>query len=137
MLLLVALKALAGDPALGERQPPELNAEAPALPTLDAVEHPVTFLVPHHFARAAARERIRQLLAYWHARFGITSQWNGDRVFMSGSIFGVDIRALLDVSDSCVRGTAADPGWLWRSPGTSYVEPKLKKYLHPTYDEPD
>jgi hypothetical protein len=47
------------------------------------------------------------------------------------------VYALLEVTDSCVQAQATDPGLVWRGTGVSYVERKLKKYLHPTYDEPD
>jgi hypothetical protein len=98
---------------------------------------PLTLEVPHPFGRAFAHERIVQLLNYWHARFGVSSQWRGDQVFITGEVFGVVVKALLEITDSCVQAVANDPGLVWRGTGVSYVERKLKKYLHPTYDEPE
>jgi hypothetical protein len=107
------------------------------LEQMKAVEKRVLSLkVNHRFARADARDRVSQLLAYWHRRFGLTSQWRGDWVRMHGTVFGIAIDGLLEVTDSCVQGFASDPGLLWRSLGISYVESKLRKYLHPTYGEP-
>jgi hypothetical protein len=99
--------------------------------------HALILRVVHTFSRATARERVMQLLDYWRERFGVRSEWRGDRVFMSGSVAGVDIQARLDVTDSSVEGVASDPGWVWRSSGTAYVERKLRKYLSPSYDDPD
>jgi hypothetical protein len=92
--------------------------------------------VPHHFERAVARERVSQLLAYWNDRFSVKNEWHGDRVFVSGSVFGVEIKALFEVSDDDVACRSKDPGTLWRAKGVHYVENKLRKYLHPTYEEP-
>ena len=39
-------------------------------------------------------------------------------------------------AESGVTGFARDPGWPVRSQVLKYVDRKLKKYMHPTYDEP-
>ncbi len=92
--------------------------------------------VAHTYLRAEVIERLGYLFAYWKKRFNITSEWRGDRVFLSGAIYGVKIEALFAVSESSVTGFARDPGWPWRSQVVGYVDRKLKKYLHPTYDDP-
>lgn len=99
-------------------------------------EHRLSLSVPHHYAHAEVVERLGYLFDYWKKRFNISSQWRGDRVYLSGSIYGIKIEALFDVSDSQVVGVARDPGWPWRGKVVAYVDAKLKKYLHPTYDEP-
>lgn len=117
--------------------------EASALPgpPFDAplesdLENTIGLTVPHGFSQAEAQVRVSQLLAYWGERFGVTSVWRGDRVCLSGSILGKDIEAIFLVTGRGVRATAKDPGWPWRGRIRSYVDGKLKKYLHPTYEEP-
>jgi hypothetical protein len=99
-------------------------------------DNAISLEVPHPFARAAARERVSQLLQFWREAYGVVSEWRGDRVFMHGHVHGVSIHALFDVSDGVVFAVARDPGWFWRARAQSYVEWMLRKYLHPTYQEP-
>ena len=66
----------------------------------------------------------------------IVSEWRGDRVFLSGSVYGIKIEALFAIDGAHVTAFATDPGWPWRGQVTNYVDRKLKKYMHPTYDEP-
>ncbi len=91
--------------------------------------------VEHQFSRDTARTRITQLLQYWGERFGVQSRWVGDRVRLSGQIFGMTIDAAFDVTDHNVVAVARDPGFIWRGQTENYVERKLKKYLHPEYAE--
>lgn len=92
--------------------------------------------VGHHFALAQVVERVGFLLAYWKKRFDIASEWRGNRVFLSGKVYGIKVEAVFEVSATAVSGFAKDPGWPWRGQISAYVDAKLKKYLHPTYDEP-
>ncbi len=92
--------------------------------------------VAHAFAKSEVIERLGYLLAYWKKRFNITSTWRGDRVFLSGSVYGIKVQALIQIDAKGVNAFASDPGWPWRGQIVSYVDQKLKKYLHPTYDEP-
>ncbi len=96
----------------------------------------ISVSVAHHFARAEALERLGYLLDYWKRAFDIRSEWRGNRVFLSGSIFGLRVRAELSVTEDSVVAVAADPGWPWRGRAEGYVTGKLKKYMHPTYDDP-
>jgi hypothetical protein len=92
--------------------------------------------VAHAFDRAEARERIGYLLDYWARRFGVKREWRGDRVFLTGSVWGVEIKAIFRVDEKAVLAMAWDPGTAFASAAQHYVRKKLKKYLHPTYDEP-
>lgn len=96
----------------------------------------ITLEVTHTFPRASARERVGFLINYWNKRFGVKAEWHGDRVFLTGRVFAMEIRARFDVSDTSVTGIAADPGWFWRGKAQAYVTKKLKKYLHPDYADP-
>jgi len=96
----------------------------------------ISLEVPHAFERPAARERVMQLLQFWRQAYGVVSEWRGDLVSIHGRVHGVAIHALFEVSDSAVFAVARDPGWFWRAHAHSYVERMLKKYLHPTYQEP-
>jgi hypothetical protein len=139
LALLVTTVAWADGPRDATPRP-----EAPTPPPTSASSiEPFTFSgntislkVSHNFARALARERLGFLFDYWRQRFGVEIDWRGDRAFVSGRVFGVEIRARFDVSDTAVTGVAADPGWLWRGKAESYVTQKLRKYLHPHYADP-
>ena len=130
--LVVTLSALAraespSDPATPQEGDPFSIAEDDRL----------TISVPHSFTTTSiVVERLGYLLSYWKKRFNIASEWHGNRVFLSGSIYGIKIQALFAVTDSGVTGFARDPGWPWRSQVLKYVDKKLKKYMHPTYDDP-
>lgn len=101
-----------------------------------AGERRLTLSVAHTFAKNEVVERIGYLLAYWKKRFNISSLWRGNRVFLSGSVYGVQVEALFEIDEHGVNAFAKDPGWPWRGQIVSYVDHKLRKYLHPTYDEP-
>ncbi|MEW5742948.1 MAG: polyhydroxyalkanoic acid system family protein [Myxococcota bacterium] len=114
-------------------------APAPAETTPDPFSisgSTITLEVAHSFPRASARERVGYLLEYWRERFGVAAEWRGDHVFLTGRVFGMEIRARFDVTDTAVTGVAADPGWFWRGKAQSYVTRKLRKYLHPDYADP-
>lgn len=122
MMLLLSTAAIAGEPET--TTPPEMSDDR------------LDFNVPHEMTREAAKERVKQLLDYWAERFGLKSQWDGFRVAMSGQIWGISIKGLLDVGDHEVLAVANDPGSIWRRMARDYVGGKLKKYLHPLYAEP-
>ncbi len=95
----------------------------------------ITLNVDHKFSTAEAHVRVQQLLDYWKARFGLKQDWSGERVWVTGSIIGVDFTAYLEVKDGLVRCESTDPG-VWRGFARDYVSKKLRKYLHPQYAEP-
>jgi hypothetical protein len=92
--------------------------------------------VDHRLQSVEVVTRLHYLLDYWKMRFNIASEWHGNRVFLSGSIYGVQIRALFAVHESTVSGFAKDPGWPLRNQVVNYVNSKLKKYLHPAFEDP-
>ena len=92
--------------------------------------------VSHAFTRDAARERVAELLRYWDVRFGVKSEWHGFRVFLTGKVVGIAIRALFEVEDGDVVAMAEDPGTLLSGTARRYVEAKLRKYLSANYQEP-
>lgn len=96
----------------------------------------LSVVAKHSFVRTEAVTRLGYLLSYWKKRFGIESEWHGDRVFLSGSVYGIKIQAMFAINDSAVVGFAHDPGWPWRGQVQHYVDRKLKKYLNVNYDEP-
>jgi hypothetical protein len=97
--------------------------------------HPMVFEQSHSFSRVEARERIQQLLDYWSSRWGIRRDWHGDCVSIEGTVMGVLINAELVVGDRGVSASASDPGFFLRGAAIGYVSGKLRKYLHPSYQE--
>lgn len=95
----------------------------------------IFFLQHHSFSRAEARLRVQQLLDYWKQRFGVTPTWHGDVAHVVGRVFGVEFDADVTVSDHEVKAQTSDPGSFFRGAAVDYVRRKLKKYLHPTYQE--
>jgi hypothetical protein len=121
---LFATKAFAG--------PPSVETEPFVIEATSALK----LTVAHAFDRPVARERITYLLNYWSERFGVQNQWLGDRVFLSGRVWGVEIRAVFTVADGVVLAVANDPRTMLASAAQGYVHKKLRKYLHPTYEDP-
>lgn len=121
----------APDPALAE-----LAVPVEGDPFSIAEQGRLNVAVNHAFARSEAATRLGYLLAYWKKRFNIASEWRGDRVFLTGSVYGIKIQAMFAINDSSVVGFAHDPGWPWRGQVQNYVDRKLKKYLNVNYDDP-
>jgi Putative polyhydroxyalkanoic acid system protein (PHA_gran_rgn) len=115
---------------------PVAPPEPPPTPADVGGDDPIALNVPHTFERAAARERITQLLQFWREAYGVVSEWQGDRVRMEGAVLGIGVHGLFQITDRSVVGLARNPGWMWRDRAQSYVEWMLRKYLHPTYAEP-
>lgn len=107
------------------------RADCPDAPPGNAM----VFEQPHSFSRAEARERVQQLLDYWTSRWGIRREWHGDSVSIHGRVMGVLINAELVVGDHLVSALASDPGVFLRGAAAGYVSGKLRKYLHPSYQE--
>lgn len=108
---------------------PSVNSGARAIGAADAIR----LEVEHQLSCEEAQERVGYLLAYWAQRFGIESLWEGEHVYLAGSVFGRSIHARFDVTSKGVSAVALDPGWFWRSQMEAYVRKKLEKYLSPTY----
>ena len=114
-----------------------LSAVGFAADELKPIESPaLSARVSHAFTVGDAHLRVQQLLDYWHTRFGVNAEWDGERVFVTGKVWGVDFRAMFEVLDGVVSASATDPGPLWRGKLTDYTVKKLKKYLSPNYAEP-
>ncbi len=96
-------------------------------------KRPMTLSVSHTFEREEAKRRVSYLLEYWDKRFAVRSLWQGDRVYITGKIYGMDIRAYFDVESERVAAKAEDPGFFMRGTTSDYVEKKLKKYLSLDY----
>lgn len=128
LLVVFTTSALAGT----EETPDQATPEPFAIDSTTAIK----MTVAHAFDRAIARERIGYLLEYWSSRFGVQKEWRGDRVFLTGRVWGVEIKAVFTVHEKTVQAMAWDPGTMFASAAQRYVDRKLRKYLHPTYDEP-
>ena len=96
----------------------------------------LTFDKPHSFSRADARVRVQQLLDYWSERFGVRTEWVGDKARIDGAVMGMPVHGWVLVADHRVEAAASDPGVFFRSRARNYISSKLSKYLHPTYQEP-
>jgi hypothetical protein len=133
--LVLTLAVLASAPAAAQTH--ALGAEDLGQgPFSIAEEGRISVVVPHAYALSEAAERLNHLLSYWKSRFRIAAEWHGNRVWLTGALFGLSVRAVFAVNEGEVVAVAADPGWPWRGKAEGYVEQKLKKYLHPTYADP-
>jgi Putative polyhydroxyalkanoic acid system protein (PHA_gran_rgn) len=101
-----------------------------------ADEQKMVFKVDHHYSVADARARTQMMLDYWKKAYGVRSSWDGDRVYISGRVIGVQIDAYIDVTPESVGGEGADPGPFMRGLARDYVQKKLQKYMHPDFREP-
>ncbi len=90
---------------------------------------------PHAFSRDEAKIRVDQLLDYWEGRFGVQRRWEGDSVRVRGKFWGMDFDGVLVVREGEVEAIAEDAGKPLPRTAVDYVGGKLRKYLHPTYDE--
>lgn len=149
-LLISGSLALGATPASSEPSNPPAHVEAASAQSVDSdlnntelvvtkeleAGSPIEVKVNHAFSRDAARERVSYLLEYWNRRFGVKAFWRGFRVYLSGRVWGIQVKAAFDVGDHEVVALSVDPGRVLRSRASGYVEAKLKKYLSPTYEDP-
>ena len=136
LVMLWSAVARAEDPPATDAALVELSVPHDGDPFSIDEKKRVTVAVGHAYARSEAAARLSYLLAYWKTRFNVASEWKGDRVFISGKVYGIKIQALFAINDSSVVGFAQDPGWPWRGKVQTYVDRKLKKYLNVNYDDP-
>ncbi|MBL8950593.1 MAG: polyhydroxyalkanoic acid system family protein [Myxococcaceae bacterium] len=94
------------------------------------------FDVPHHFSKADARARTQMMFDWWQKAYGVAVSWSGDQAHVVGRVKGIDIDAVLVVTEKNVGGEAEDPGMLVRGLARSYITRYLQKYMHPQYEEP-
>ncbi len=137
-VLLFGAVAVADDSALDttESELAALAIPADGDPFSISPKGRLAVVAKHTFVRTEAVTRLGYLLSYWKKRFNIESEWHGDRVFLSGSVYGIKIQAMFAINETAIVGFAHDPGWPWRGQVQNYVDRKLKKYLNVNYDEP-
>ncbi|MGA9522450.1 MAG: polyhydroxyalkanoic acid system family protein [Myxococcaceae bacterium] len=95
----------------------------------------ISFLRRHSFSREEARVRLQQLFDYWSQAYGVQRRWYGDTARVTGRIMGIYFDARVTVKDGAVEAVASDPGFLFRGAAADYINSKLRKYMHPTYEE--
>ena len=95
----------------------------------------ISFLRRHTFSRDEARIRLQQLLDYWSEAYGVQRRWYGDTARVTGRIMGIKFDARVTVLDHAVQAEASDPGLFFRAVAVDYINAKLRKYLHPNYEE--
>lgn len=132
-VLLVMLFATA---AFAESEDQAVSGASEAEPFVLDAASAIKMSVAHAFELTEARERVGYLLDYWTRRFGVKREWRGDRVYLTGTVWGVEIKAVFRVEPRAVVAMAWDPGTMFASAAQRYVRQKLRKYLHPTYDDP-
>lgn len=99
-------------------------------------DEPMHIDVSHPFSREVARERAQMLFDYWHKAYGVQCTWDGDRAHVAGRVMGINVNAMLVVTERNIGGDAEDPGPFVRGFARSYITRKLQKYMHPQYVEP-
>ena len=110
-------------------RPPPVNAPGSGRPYTIRIEQ------PHAYTAQEARVRLSYLLDYWTERFGVTQQWSGNTVLVTGKVLGIRVEAWVQVQGHRIWALAVDPGPLMRRAGERYIRNKIAKYMHPTYDE--
>jgi hypothetical protein len=112
-----------------------LTSPEPAVVNEPLTGATISLRVGHQFSTDDAHARLQQLMEYWGGRFGISYEWLGHRLWVSGTVVGVSFRAHLDIIDRAVFAESTDPGMLWRNLAREYVGKKLRKYLSLDYAE--
>jgi hypothetical protein len=86
----------------------------------------------HSFSVDEAKQRMQALTEYWQNRYGVTTEWMGNRGRTKGKVKGINFDARVDVAEKHVV-CEADIGFLAERLGArSYVEKKLEDYLDPS-----
>jgi len=86
----------------------------------------------HRFSKEEARARIKKLTGHWSKEHGVSVAWTDEEAELSGKILGCKFEAHLVVTDSDVKATGTDPGFLLRGTVTKYLKGKLAHYLDPS-----
>lgn len=87
--------------------------------------------MPHELSVEEARDRMKDLTAYWRRKYAVESRWRNDVARMSGSFLGVTFEATLAVATRTVIVDGPDPGVLLRGQAIHYLTRKLHHYLGP------
>jgi hypothetical protein len=89
------------------------------------------FEVPNSLPIEEAKKRVQALLSYWGRKYGVVSEWSGEKAQMRGKAMGVKIDGSLEVLESKISGEALDPGILLRGQAQKYLTRKFSEYLDP------
>ncbi len=89
------------------------------------------FEVPHSLPKDEAKQRVDQLLKYWHGKYGMKTEWSDHSGKISGKIMGITIEADFTIADTAVQGEGTDPGMLLRGKAKSYLQEKFSSVLDP------
>lgn len=87
--------------------------------------------IPHSLSLDEARARVQALLDYWSRKYGVKSQWAGDKATFAGKAVGVTLDGYLNVASKGVAGEVTDPGMLLRGQAQKYLKKKFLDYLDP------
>ena len=87
--------------------------------------------IPHSLSLDDAKARVQALLDYWSRKYGVKSQWAGDKATFAGKAMGITIDGYLTVASKGVAGEATDPGMLLRGQAQKYLKKKFTDYLDP------
>lgn len=87
--------------------------------------------VPHTLTHEDAKARVQALLDYWTRKYGVKTNWAGDKATFAGKMMGITFDGHLTVSPRGVGGEATDPGMLLRGQATKYLTKKFATYLDP------
>ena len=89
------------------------------------------FEVPHSIPKDEAKQRVDQLLKYWHGKYGMKTEWSGDSGKIAGKVMGITIEAGFTITDNAIQGEGTDPGMLLRGKAKSYLQEKFSSVLDP------
>lgn len=95
------------------------------------------FSQPHSLGKDEAKRRVERLTSYWHSRYGVTVDWQGDQARFCGSVKGIDFDANVTIADGSIEAEGTDPGFLVRAAATAYLKKKLSDYLDPSKSTED
>ena len=83
----------------------------------------IDFHVTHTLSLAEAKKRIEKLTQHWAK--------HGDEAKLHGRVMGINLDAVLRVTDKTVGGEASDPGLLLRGQAKKYLTHKFETWLDP------
>ena len=87
---------------------------------------------PFSFDHAEAIARMQALTSYWHKRYGIQVNWDGDGAKVEGNVKGIKFKARFLVETNRISGEA-DVGFLAEKLGAkTYLEKKMADYFSPS-----
>jgi len=85
----------------------------------------------HPFSKEEALARVHALTDYWAKKYGVRTDWSGDRAKIAGKVNGVKFDGQITVEDSRISGDIKAGFLAEKLGGRQYVEGKLGEYLSP------